>query len=289
MAPAAPPARRRLVGRALRQYRETLGYTLEDAARMLECDRSKISRVETGERGIRSKELRELLGEYGVGDDEAALLEQLANPRAGRGWFRDYDHVLRGAWRDYLTLETAASRISIYEAQRIPGLLQTPAYARALAEADPALKDDDARDSAVGAVLARQWAILEQGQADVHLIIGQAALEQGVGSAAVMDDQLLALARYASDSQTVRVQILPFDAGAHAAAGDGSLAILQFDQAPGPELGLVHLGGIAGGVCLEGQDELGAYVRAFERLSGYAESPRRSAMRLRAKAGLGPS
>jgi transcriptional regulator with XRE-family HTH domain len=49
----APAVRRRLVGRALRRYRENLGYTLEDAARTLECDRSKISRIETGQRGIR--------------------------------------------------------------------------------------------------------------------------------------------------------------------------------------------------------------------------------------------
>jgi hypothetical protein len=256
---------------------------------MLECDRSKMSRVETGQRGIRSEELRELLREYGVGDDEAALLDLLANPRAGRGWFRDYDQVLRGAWLDYLTLETAASRICVYEAQRIPGLLQTPAYARALADADPALKDDDARDRTVDAVLARQWAILEPGRAQVHLIIGQAALEQEVGSAAVMDDQMLALARYASDSQTIAVQVLPFEAGAHAATGGSSLAILQFDQAPGPELGLVHLGGIAGGVCLERQDDLAAYIRAFDRLSDRAERPSRSAMRLRAKAGFPPS
>jgi len=63
---AAPPVRRRLVGGALRRYRENLGYTLEDAARLLECDRSKISRIETGQRGIRGKELRELLAEYGI-------------------------------------------------------------------------------------------------------------------------------------------------------------------------------------------------------------------------------
>ena len=58
--------RRRLVGGALRRYRENVGYALEDAARVLECDRSKISRIETGQRGIRAKELRELLTEYGV-------------------------------------------------------------------------------------------------------------------------------------------------------------------------------------------------------------------------------
>ena len=59
----APPVRRRLVGRALRTHRERLGFTLEDAARLLECDRSKISRIETGQRGIRPKELRELLAD----------------------------------------------------------------------------------------------------------------------------------------------------------------------------------------------------------------------------------
>ena len=206
----------------------------------------------------------------------------LANPRGGRGWFRDYDGVLRGAWRDYLTLETAASKIMAYEAQRVPGLLQTPAYARALAEIDPALTDDAARASAVEAVVARQRAILEESGPEVHLIIGQAALHQQVGSATVMDEQLSALAETAGDSGTVTVQVLPFDSGAHAAAGDGSLALLQFDQTPG--LGLVHLGGIGGGVCLEGQDDLGTYTRAFERLRGSAQSPARSALLLRGMA-----
>jgi transcriptional regulator with XRE-family HTH domain len=259
-----------------------MGYTLEDVARMLECDRSKVSRIETGQRGIRGKELRELLAEYGVAGKEQAILELLANPQAGRGWFQDYDNVLRGAWREYLTLEKAASKISAYEAQRVPGLLQTPAYARALAEADPSLKDSAARDSAAEAALARQRAILREGGPEVHLIIGQAALHQQVGSAAVMSEQLSALIRAAEDSGAVTVQVLPFDAGAHAAAGEGSLAILQFDQAP--DLGLVHLGGIGGGVCLEAQNDLGSFTRAFERLRGCALSPKRSALMLRGMA-----
>src|ERR1700733_10507260 len=90
----APPVRRRLVGRALRRYRESLGYTLEDAARVLECDRSKISRIETGTRGIRGKELRELLTEYGVAGEQQALLVLLADPRGAFGWYRDFTAVL---------------------------------------------------------------------------------------------------------------------------------------------------------------------------------------------------
>ena len=76
-----PPVRRRLLGGALRRYRENLGYALDDAARILECDRSKISRIETGQRGIRPKELRELLTEYGVPDREQAALLAIAQPR----------------------------------------------------------------------------------------------------------------------------------------------------------------------------------------------------------------
>ena len=49
------PVRRVLVGGALRRYREGIGYSLDDAAKVLECDRSKISRIETGHRGIRCR------------------------------------------------------------------------------------------------------------------------------------------------------------------------------------------------------------------------------------------
>jgi transcriptional regulator with XRE-family HTH domain len=62
----ASSARRQLLGRMLRTYREAQDYKLEEAARILDCDRSKISRIETGERGIRVKELRELPSEYGI-------------------------------------------------------------------------------------------------------------------------------------------------------------------------------------------------------------------------------
>jgi len=274
----APPVRRRLVGRALRRYRENLGYSLADAARVLECDTSKVSRVETGQRGIRPKELRELLGEYGIDGEQLAILVLLADPRGAFGWHRDYRDVLHGAWQDYLILETAAASVWAYEAQRIPALLQTPGYARALAEADPALPDGAARDRAVEAVLARQHAILEESRPEVRLVIGQAALHQQVGGSHVMDEQLRLVAR-AADSDRVTVQVLPFKSGAHAAAGDGSFAVLQFTGTAG--LGLVHLGGIAGGVCLEGRGDLAAYAGAFGQLRAFADSPAQSALLLR--------
>ncbi len=275
----APPLRRRIVGGTLRRYRENLGYTLDDAARILECDRSKISRIETGQRGIRGKELRELLTEYGIGEEQQSILTAMADPRAARGWYRPYSDILPGAYQDYLLLEAAASRVLAYEAQRIPALLQTPGYALALAEADPGCVDDDARATAVEATLARQKAILGERKPDIHVIIGEAALRQEVGGPEVMEGQLRLLAGVSGDSGVITVQILPFSSGAHAAADIGSMTILQFPQAPG--LGIVHLGGASGGVCLDYPAELAAHARAFEQLRAFALSPVQSALLLR--------
>src|ERR1700741_533383 len=114
------PVRRRLVGGAPRRYRENVGYALEDAARVLECDRSKISRIETGQRGIRPKELRELLTEYAVPDSEQAALLAIASSGGPHGWWHQYADVLPGAYLDYAIMESAASEIMTYEAQVVP-------------------------------------------------------------------------------------------------------------------------------------------------------------------------
>lgn len=121
--------RGRVVGAALRRYREQVGYQLDDAARVLDCDRSKISRIEAGLRGIRLPELRILLEEYAVEAHEQNGLAAIADRRAGRGWWDEYADVLSAEVRDYLVLEDAASRLLVYEPQRVPALLQTEPYA----------------------------------------------------------------------------------------------------------------------------------------------------------------
>jgi transcriptional regulator with XRE-family HTH domain len=279
----APPIRRRLVGSALRRYRENLGYTLDDAARILDCDRSKVSRIETGQRGIRGRELQELLAEYGVRDEQQAVLAVMASPRGGSGWYRAYADVLPAAFLDYLVLEDGASRVMAFESQRVPALLQTPAYARALAEAGQGLADDAARERVVEATLARQKAIVGGRKPDVHLVIAEAALHQQVGGPAVMAGQLALLAEVCCNSGVITVQVLPFASGAHAAAATSSFAILRYAETPG--LGVVHIGSASGGVCLEGQADPAAHARMFEQLRAFAWTPAQTALMLRGLAG----
>jgi transcriptional regulator with XRE-family HTH domain len=267
-----PPVRRRLVGGALRRYRENVGYALEDAARVLECDRSKISRIETGQRGIRPKELRELLTEYGVPEREQAALVGLASRGGQRAWWHQYADVLPGAYLDYVIMESAASEIMTYEAQIVPDLLQTDEYARAIAAAGPGYATDQQLQDAVAAKAMRRQAVLSgvSGRR-LSVVLGEGTLHQVVGGPGVMAGQISHLVRLIDDFPGLTVQVLPFSAGAHAAAaGSASLAILRFPDAP--SLGVVYLEALSGGVYLESQEDVARYIRAFALLRAAALS-----------------
>jgi transcriptional regulator with XRE-family HTH domain len=277
---AIPPVRRRLVGAALRRYRENLGYGLEEAAHILDCDRSKISRIETGQRGIRAKELRELLTEYGVPEDEQAALAAIAHRGRQHGWWQAYSDVLTDASQDFIILEASASEILAYEPIGVPDLLQTEGYARAVAEADPNCMEEEQRAHAAEAKLARQQLILGERGTRFEVIIGEGALHQVVGGGDVMRPQLTRLASVAgAGAGSIGLQVLPFAAGAQAASGYGPMSILRF--ADTPSLGVVHLAGLSGGVSLEGQEDAARYVRAFAGLRAAALSPAASARLLR--------
>jgi transcriptional regulator with XRE-family HTH domain len=269
-----PPVRRRLVGGALRRYRENVGYALEDAARVLECDRSKISRIETGQRGIRPKELRELLTEYGVPASEQLALVSIASRGGQHNWWHPYAGTWSDAYLDYVIMESAASEIMTYEAQLIPDLLQTDEYARAIAAAEPAYVTDQQREDAVAAKAMRRQAVLT-GSRRLSVVLGEGALHQVVGGAKVLAGQISYLARLSEDMPAVTLQVLPFSVGAHVGAGSGSLAILRFPDAP--SLGVVYLEALSGGVYLESQSDVARYIRAFALLRAAALSPAGSA------------
>jgi transcriptional regulator with XRE-family HTH domain len=328
-----PPVRRRLLGAALRGYREGMGYNLDQAARILECDRSKVSRIETGQRGIRPKELRELLTEYGVAAGEQEALLAIAHSGRLSGWWLDYADVLSAAGQDYVIMEIAATEILTYEPNQVPDLLQTARYASAVADADANCTSAEQRAHAVEVKLARQRIALGSGASEfsspqlraadpgrrrLDFVITEGALRQAVGGPGVMRDQLTRLAAladagiFAAPAETgnvagnpaapaaagnqagnnageeagagagarISVRVLPFAAGAHAAAGCGSMTILRFAQTPG--IGVIHLAGLSGGVSLEGREEVARYLRTFSQLKTAALPPQESARLLRA-------
>src|ERR1700677_2845107 len=229
------PVRRRLVGSALRRYRENVGYALEDAARVLECDRSKISRIETGQRGIRPKELRELLTEYGVPESDQAALLAIVSRGGQRGWWHPYAGSFSAAYLDFVIMESVASEIMSYEAQLVPGLLQTDDYARAIAAAEPGYTTSGQREDAIAAMAARRQGVLTgssgpsgpseaaassgcagaSGSAGrsgrrLWVVLGEGALHQEVGGPGVLAGQIRHLVQLSEDLPDLTLQVLPF-------------------------------------------------------------------------------
>jgi transcriptional regulator with XRE-family HTH domain len=288
--PGTPPVRRRLLGAALREYRESLGFNLDEAARILGCDRSKVSRVETGERGIRAGELEELLTEYGVPAAEREALLAVAHRGRESGWWLDYRDVLPAAAQDYVIMEIAATEIACYEATQVPDLLQTPGYMRAVAAADARCATSEQQAHAVEVKLNRQRIVVSGRASRLDVVVTEGALRQVVGPPRVMREQLGRLATLAETGfadglpdadvpeegrSRVSLRVLPFTAGAHAAVGCGSVTLLRFAQAP--EIGVVHLAALSGGVSLAGREEVVRYTGMFARLRSAALPPSRSA------------
>jgi len=261
----APSARRLLIGAALRRYREDLGFILDDAARVLECDRSKISRIETGQRGIRPEELRELLTEYGVGEQEQHTLTVIARGGSRSRW-QQHGDALPSPYREYLALEQAASEIFIYDPQHIPDLLQTPQYTQANEARNPSFQADAELN------LSRQR-LLHERPTRLTALIGEAALRQAHGDPETTRDQLRALA--AVRGRAV-VYVLPSRC---VPSSSGPATILRFAAVPG--LGAVYLPGLSGGACLTGRQDIARHTKAFEQLRTSALPPAASARFIR--------
>jgi transcriptional regulator with XRE-family HTH domain len=129
----SPTVRRRELGALLRALRLEKGLTVEQAAERLMFSMSKLSRMETGHGVATPRDVRDLCGLYGVTDQaERDRMMKLAVEGKQQGWWQSYDLD----FGTYVGLEADAIAIQRYQSTVIPGLLQTPDYARAMHEAD---------------------------------------------------------------------------------------------------------------------------------------------------------
>jgi transcriptional regulator with XRE-family HTH domain len=273
-----PSVRRRLVGSALRQLRENIGYDMDEAARILGRDHSTISRFETGERGIRPEELQLLLTEYGVEEEMAATLITLITPKNVDGWWADYRRILPAATLDWIVSESVAERVMVYAPIHVPELLRTPDYASAVLAADPTVPEDR-EQPLLRALLDHQEATIAERKLEMTFIIGEGALRQSVGGTNAFRMQLVRLAEFTgADYPNITVRILPYAVGSHAAGDSGGFSLLHFTE--NPIVGLVHVTGPLGGICLENAEAVGAYAKVFGHLQWFALTPQDSIRKL---------
>jgi transcriptional regulator with XRE-family HTH domain len=273
-----PAAQRALVGSMVRQYRNDAGLDLADTAGFLNCDLSKMSRIESGERGFAPVELRKVLTGLGVDASAQDLLAAISGWRETPGWWHDYLSVLPSPYLDFVIPESFAAHALIYAPSQIPEPLCVPSYIEALVAGDPGIPGSQ-EAHVVKATQIRQQFVVNERRTRLSVVIGEAALRQRVGGADVLRDQLTHLAELTGgDYGHISIRILPFNAGASAVGGAGGFSVLQFDEIPG--LAVMHLSGPNGGQCLFDPSVTASYVKAFPSLNLHALKPSQSARKI---------
>jgi transcriptional regulator with XRE-family HTH domain len=273
-----PTVRSRRVGSELRRLREAAGVTTAQAAEVLSCSPAKISRIENGIVSARIVDLRLLLDRYGDQDAEhRAYLERLARESNKRGWWQDYGDTIPPHYADFIGLETDASYIKTWEPTTVPGLLQTPEYARAIMLANPAMVSPDMLDKFISIRQERQ-ARLEQGtDARLDAVIWEVALITTVGNDDVQRGQLDRLLELMT-RPNISVQVLPLEAGDQASMC-GSFVMFSFGSER--SVSTVFVENLTSSQYLEMDQELRGYTLVFDALRSAALSPAASATRIR--------
>src|ERR1017187_93373 len=206
-----PTVLRMILGRQLQALRENAGLNYEQAAEAVYSPSST---------------------DPGEIDPFLALARDASKP----GWWHSYDDVLPSWFRTFVGLEEAATVIRGYDPHWIPGLLQTPEYARASVQTGfpDAAKEEGGRR--VELRLARQHILARPDPPRLWLVLDENTLRRPAATTGpeVMRAQIDKLIEAAS-RPNITVQVLPFTAGLHPAMY-GPFRIFRFDAHDQPDI-----------------------------------------------------
>lgn len=256
---SSPTVRRRELGANLRGLRAEAGLTVEQVAERLLCSPSKISRLETGHRSVSQRDVRDLCDIYGVSDPaERSRLMTLAREGKQQAWWHSYD--LR--YQTYVGLEDEAISIRVYNANVVPGLLQTEDYARAVTKAVLPQRTVGAVAQEVDARLTRQQLLTKPEPPNLQVVLDESVLRRVVGNPGVMRAQLSQLLEL-SLLPNVTIRVLPYEAGALPAV-ETKFIILGFSSPAVSDV--VFVEGLVGDLYLEKPADVHEYSSVYENL-----------------------
>ncbi|MFI9271695.1 helix-turn-helix domain-containing protein [Kitasatospora sp. NPDC052896] len=276
----SPTVLRRRLGSELRKLRSRAGLSGKDVGDQLGWSASKLSRIESGEVGLREGDVKPLLSLYGVTDpEELKQLTALARKSRQPGWWQSYGDALPEWFKAYVGLEADAASIRAYETELVPGLLQTEDYMQALVRAtvQRAYDDEGGNERRVALRMQRQEILDRQPPPMLWAIINEAVLRRPIGSPEVMRAQLEHLANMADERPHITVQVLPFSAGAHPAMGK-AFSLLSFKDIPGS---VAYAEAPTSSIYTEKPTDIEHHQNIFDRLMASALQPEKSVLWLR--------
>ncbi|MBS2535948.1 helix-turn-helix domain-containing protein [Catenulispora sp. NF23] len=266
---SGPTVMRMVLGSQLRRLRIAAGVTRGAAGYEIRCSHTKISRMELGQVSFKRRDVADLLGLYGVSDDtEREAVLALAAQANAHGWWHGFADLMPGWFEVYVGLEEAASVIRCYEAQFIPGLLQSEDYARAVIHDGYPLATAEEIERRVRLRMNRARLVHSAEPPRIWAVLDEAALRRQPGGAGVMRAQLTHLLQLCQLPH-VTVQVAPFARGGPAAAGP--FTILRFAEPALPDI--VYLEQLTGAAYLDKREDLDAYTTVVDQLCVQALSP----------------
>ncbi|MFJ4961120.1 Scr1 family TA system antitoxin-like transcriptional regulator [Streptomyces sp. NPDC088729] len=196
-------------GARIRRFREARGWSQEGLAPHIGYSSQHVSAVETARKSPTLRFSRRSDQAFGTTGTTDSFEREWAEMRNGS--------LLEG-FPEYVGYEGRAVEIRLFEVGLIPGLLQTPEYARAVAYG--AVKRGsitaEQADERVSFLAQRQAALVRSRPPMVFVVMDESCLRQAVGGPEVMDAQLERLMEVASLPNWI-IQVAPFSLGARRA------------------------------------------------------------------------
>lgn len=272
---SAPTVLRIILGKRLKELREAAGLRLDEAAKALSVNHLTIRRMENAQVGLKVPYVKELLRRYGVGEAEIGEFISLAERANAPGWWQPFRAALPDWFRAYVSLETDAEVIRVYEPHYVTGLLQTRDYARAVMGAGFPNESAESLEHRVELRLRRQELLERPDAPMLWVVLEEAALRREVGGPAVMRAQLARLAE-ACELPNVTLRIVPLAAGPHPGTG-GHVTYFRFRARELQDIVYTEVG-LTSAVYLDQRAEVVTHLEALTRASllaaAYVPDPR---------------
>jgi transcriptional regulator with XRE-family HTH domain len=212
---------RQVFGAMLRYYRERAGLSRSDLAQQICKSTSLIQAIELGQRAATAEVTEDLERVLPADGALKQLREEIGDGlgyQAFPAWFQDW--ALK---------EAEAVTLRWFEPLVVPGLLQTPDYARAIFRTRFGINSEEI-DEQVAARMKRQDTLARDHPPALRVIVDEWVLRRPVGGCHVMFEQVNRLVEAAHQS-SVCIQIISADVGAHEGV-TGAFALADFDDAP---------------------------------------------------------
>ncbi len=251
-------------GAVAKAFRERAGLTQEELAPLVRYAPHTVASIEQGRRFPpddfvdRAEEVLDAFGAL------RAASRHLSRQPGLAAWFRQW-----------AKLEEQAVSLCTYECRVVPGLLQTPAYAKAVTLSVPPLKDDEQVERQVAARLARQELLRRKQPIALSFIIEQAVIERGTGGVEVtreLIDRLLCI----GELNHVELQIMPLHQPEHAGF-DGPMQLLETPE----NKWLGYAEGQRGGMLVSEPKEVSILYQRYAKMRSQALTPEDSASLLK--------